>query len=29
MDRANYRVITPFHIADTPVKALENVQGRF
>ena len=29
MDRANYRVMAPFHIAETRVKALENVRAGF
>ena len=28
MDRANYRVMAPFHIAETREKAIDNVDGR-
>ena len=29
MDRANYRVMPPFHLADTREKAIENVRAGF
>ena len=29
MDRANYRVTAPFHIAGTREKAIENVRAGF
>jgi limonene 1,2-monooxygenase len=29
MDRANYRVMAPFHIAETREKAIENVRAGF